>query len=332
MSAPKPKKLISICIPVLNEEDTLDTLYETLEILLAQHEAKYEFELIFTDNHSTDQTFEKLHILAQKDPRVRVFRFSRNFGYQRSILTAYLKSRGDAVVQLDCDLQDPPELIFEFLTKWEEGYDVVYGIRKKRDEHFLMETIRKVFYRLANFLSEDPLPVDAGDFRLADRKIVRTLGLMNDSQPYLRGAISAMGFSQLGIPYERRNREAGTSKFSVKDLFGLALDGILNHSTVPLRVATFIGMFVAACTLFGVGVFVVAKVAAGATWPAGFATLATLILASMSLNALFLGIIGEYLGRIYKQVKRGPLTVIEASIDSSDDRTKDLSKGMVVEP
>ena len=328
------KKMISICVPVLNEEATLDKLYETLQPLLAQYEDRYNFELIFTDNHSTDRTFEKLQELSKKDSRIRVFRFSRNFGYQRSILTAYLKARGDAVVQLDCDLQDPPELIFEFAKKWDEGYDVIYGVRRKRDESWPMELVRKIFYRLANFLSEDPLPVDAGDFRLVDRKIVRTLSQIDDSQPYLRGSISAMGFKQIGVPYDRRSREAGESKFSVKDLFGLALDGILNHSTVPLRVATFIGLGVATLTLGGVGIFAVGKIAAGANWPAGFATLVTLGLGGMALNALFLGIIGEYLGRIYKQVKRGPLTVIEASIDSEppENANKDLSEGAVVEP
>ncbi|MEL6186675.1 MAG: glycosyltransferase family 2 protein [Myxococcota bacterium] len=327
------KKLISICVPVLNEEATLDKLYETLEPLLAQHADTYDFEIIFTDNHSTDRTFEKLQALAAKDSRIRVFRFSRNFGYQRSILTAYLKSRGDAVVQLDCDLQDPPELIFEFAKKWEEGYEVVYGVRRKREEAWWMEFTRKVFYRLANALSEDPLPVDAGDFRLVDRKIVRTLRQIQDSQPYLRGAISAMGFNQVGVPYDRRNREAGESKFSVRDLFGLAIDGILNHSTVPLRVATFIGLAVAVMTLFGVGTFVVGRVAAGADWPAGFTTLVTLILGGLALNALFLGVIGEYLGRIYKQVKSSPLTVIEASIDPTRGGVEpDLAEGAVMEP
>ena len=328
------KKMISICVPVLNEEETLDRLYTTLNPLLESYKDKYDFELIFTDNHSTDRTFEILTSLAQKDERIRVFRFSRNFGYQRSILTAYLKSRGNAVVQLDCDLQDPPELIFEFAKHWEEGYDVVYGIRRKRNESFILEAVRKVFYRLANFLSEDPLPIDAGDFRLVDRKLIRTLREMQDSQPYLRGAISAMGFKQLGVPYDRQAREAGESKFKLKDLFGLAIDGILNHSTVPLRIATYIGLVVAFATVMGVASFVVGKLTYGDKWPDGFATLATLQLGGIALNALFLGIIGEYLGRIYKQVKRGPLSVIEASIDQSNDNSyaADLSQGTVVEP
>ncbi len=326
------RRLISICIPVLNEEETLDKLYETLSPLLEQHKDRYDFEIVFTDNHSTDRTYEKLSKLAAKDERVRVFRFSKNFGYQRSILTAYLKARGDAVVQLDCDLQDPPELIFEFARLWEQGYEVVYGVRRKRDEAWWMEVTRKVFYRVANYLSEDPLPVDAGDFRLVDRRIIETLKRMQDSQPYLRGAISAMGFRQIGVPYDRRNREAGTSKFSVRDLFGLALDGILNHSTVPLRVATFVGLGVALVTLFGLGVFVIGKFAVGADWPAGFATLIVVTLGGLALNALFLGIIGEYLGRIYKQVKRGPLTVVESSIDRTPKPDGASDRGWVVEP
>ncbi len=328
------KKLITIVVPVLNEEATLDRLYDTVAPLLKQAEDKYDFELLFTDNHSTDRTYAKLEELCAKDSRIRVFRFSRNFGYQRSILTGYLKSRGDAVVQLDADLQDPPEMIFEFIEKWEEGNDVVFGVRKKRDESFFMEILRKIFYRVINSLAEDKLPIDAGDFRLVDRKIIRTLHQMEDAQPYLRGAIAAMGFKQIGIPYDRHARQAGDSKFSWGDLFGLAIDGILNHSVVPLRIATFIGMFVAVTTLLGVGGFVAGKVMYGADWPAGFATLAILTLGGMALNALFLGVIGEYLGRIYKQMKRGPLTVIEASIDKQpvDSHTQDLSKDTVVEP
>lgn len=309
------KKLVSIIVPTFQEEENVQALYDALKPVFEACKDRYSFELVFTDNHSQDETWARIIQLSEKDDRVRAFRFSRNFGYQRSILTGYIKARGDAVIQLDCDLQDPPELIIQFLELWEEGHQVVYGVRVSRNESFWLNAFRKLFYRLANLLSEDELPVDAGDFRLVDRKVVAVLKNMEDAQPYLRGAIAAMGFNQVGVPYERASRVRGKSNFTLPHLFGLALDGILNHSVVPLRIATYTGILVSVGTLLALGLYVFAKVVFGAQWPPGFATTTTLILFSLSLNALFLGIIGEYLGRIYRQVKRQPLTVIENSIE-----------------
>ncbi len=310
------KKLISIVVPVFNEETNIEPLYAALIPILQQLEAGYDFELLFTDNHSTDRTFEILRRLALKDSRVRVLRFSRNFGFQRSIYTGYVHARGQAAIQIDCDLQDPPELIVEFIRKWEEGYRVVYGERLRRQEAWHMNVIRKIFYRLIDFLSEDKLPFDAGDFRLVDRRVLDVLQQIDDCQPYLRGLIATLGFNQIGIPYVRNERRSGESKFSMAQLFGLALDGILNHSVMPLRLATGIGLVVSVTTFLGIVVYFVGKILLGKPWPPGFTTLVVLILGSLSLNALFLGIIGEYLGRIYRQVKKRPLTIIENEINA----------------
>jgi len=198
--------------------------------------------------------------------------------------------------------------------------------------------VRRAFYRIANRLSEDALPVDAGDFRLVDRKIIRVLEQMPDANPYLRGAIAAMGFEQVGVPYDRAGRERGETKFSVGQLFGLAIDGILNHSIIPLRVATFVGIAISLLTLLCTCGYAAGRILWGSEWPPGYATTVVLILAGISLNALFLGVIGEYLGRIYKQVKRGPLTVIEASLEptertpdgTSDDGSPDESRRVVM--
>ncbi len=309
------KKLLSIIVPVFNEEQNIEPLYKAIELVVSALSDRYEFELLFTDNHSTDSTFEQLNQLALRDPRVRVLRFSRNFGYQRSIYTGYVNARGDAAIQLDCDLQDPPELILEFVRQWEDGYQVVYGIRRMRQEAWWINLIRKAFYRIINMLSEDNLPEDAGDFRLIDRRVLDELKRMEDYQPYLRGTIATMGFKQLGIPYDRAERTRGESKFSWKDMFRLAVDGILNHSTIPLRIATYTGLTVSLLTFLGVIAYLAGKLFFGKTWPAGFATTTTLILLSLSLNALFLGVIGEYLGRIYQQVKKRPITIIEREIN-----------------
>src|SRR5260370_29284460 len=201
------RKLISIVVPVFNEEANIEPLYTALTPVLEQLKAQYDSALLFTDKHSTDQTFEILRRLSLKDNRLRVLRFSRNFGFQRSIYTGYIHARGDAAVQIDCDLQDPPEMITEFVRKWEEGYQVVYGERSQRQESWTMNVIRKIFYRLIDFLSEDQLPYDAGDFRLLDSRRLDVLKQIDDYQPYLRGTIATLGFNQIGIPYNRNERK-----------------------------------------------------------------------------------------------------------------------------
>jgi dolichol-phosphate mannosyltransferase len=324
MSERKP--LISICIPVFNEERNIEPLYEALMPVMQQVRDRYDFELLFTDNHSTDRTFELLAGLARRDPRVRAIRFSRNFGFQRSIVTAYSYARGDAAVQIDCDLQDPPSLILDFLQKWEAGYRVVYGVRTTRQEGWWMNATRKTFYRLIDSLSEEPLPLDAGDFRLVDRQVLNELLKFEDNQPYLRGTIAALGFDQIGIPYSRGERRHGESKFSFGQLIGLALDGILNHSVVPLRIATYLGLLISVATSLGIVTYGIRRLVFGKDWPPGFATIIIAILGSLGLNALFLGIIGEYLGRIYRQVKRRPLTIVERELNAPDVKTEDGGK------
>ena len=309
------RKLISICVPVFNEEQNIAPLHQALAPIMEQLSSKYEFELLFTDNHSKDGTFQVLKQLADRDPRVRAIRFARNFGFQRSVLSAYLNARGDCAVQIDGDLQDPPALILEFVRKWEEGYRVVYGVRSSRKESWWMRFMRKLFYRMIDALSEDELPLDAGDFRLVDRRVLDELRKFEDDQPYVRGTIAALGFDQIGIPYDRAVRKYGESKFSFRELTGLAIDGILNHSVVPLRFATYLGLGISIATLFASGAYIIGRLFLGKDWPPGFATIIILILGSLSLNALFLGIIGEYLSRIYRQVKRRPLTVVECEVN-----------------
>ncbi len=309
------RKLISFVIPVLNEEDNIARLYETVEAVMQPLADRYDWEYVFTDNRSSDSTFAMLRDLATKDARVRAYRFSRNFGFQNSILTGYRKARGDAAIQLDCDLQDPPELIPKFLEQWEAGYQVVYGVRIGRKEGVGITLFRKAFYRIINWLSEDELPLDAGDFRLVDRKVLNIISQIRDSTPYLRGTIAAMGFQQVGILHHRNARLAGESKFKFRQLVSLALDGIIGHSIKPLRIATWVGLGVFVLTMLLSVAYIGMRVVYGAQWPAGFATLAVLILASQSLNAIFFGIFGEYLGRIYRQVRHTSHTVIDESTE-----------------
>ena len=310
----RSKPLVSLVVPVYNEEDNIPLFYPAVREVIDLLATEYDFEFVFSDNHSTDRTPELLRALAKQDSRVRAYRLSRNFGYQRSILTAYLRSEGDVAIQLDVDLQDPPELIPVFLKKWREGSDVVYGIRKSRLESRRWKLARKLFYWLVDFLSEDPIPRDAGDFRLISRRVINELGRIGDPNPYLRGTIATLGFQQTGIDYARRARAVGMSKFSFYDNIKLALDGVVNQSVVPLRMATYIGLAISGLTVLASLGYLIAYFTVGFRAPAGFTTITVLILASLGINAMLLGIIGEYLGRMYLQMKNRSLSIVEREL------------------
>ncbi|ARB92542.2 glycosyltransferase family 2 protein [Legionella longbeachae] len=312
----KDKPLISVVIPVFNEEGNIDRAYEAVkQVFENQLSNKYDFEIIFTDNHSVDNTYQELQTLAMRDSRVRIARFTRNFGFNKSLLTGYRLAQGHAAIQLDCDLQDSPALFETLLSYWEMGYDVVVGKRNKREENYLLQSARKIFYRLLKRISEDNLTIDGGDFRLVDRSILDKLQTIHDATPYVRGLISMLATKQIAFPYDRQARQHGKSKFPFFRLFGLAIDGIVSHSIVPLRLASLIGLFVATTTFLLAIFYMFGKLFLSGNWPSGFTTQVVLILFSTALNAIFLGIIGEYLGRIYKQLRYHPMTIIEQSIN-----------------
>jgi dolichol-phosphate mannosyltransferase len=318
------KKKISFVIPVYNEEENIPKMFAAVNAFIEARKSRYDFEIIVTDNHSTDASQRLLAEEVRSNPRLKVFRFSRNFGHQKSILTGYKQCTGDAAVQLDCDLQDPLEVVDQFLSLWEQGHKVVYGIRAIRQEGFFITATRKIFYRIIDMLSEVPLPRDVGDFCLIDRQALDFLVKCEDRQPYIRGYLAELGFSRIGVEYARNSRIAGESKFSTRDLWRLAMDGITNHSIIPLRLASFFGIFVSICMLLLLLGYVAGKIWFGVALPPGFTTLTVLILFSLSLNALFFGIIGEYLGRIFKQVKGAPLTVIESSLPLSGTAIREV--------
>ena len=317
----KPRRtLVSILVPAFNEELNVERTYRAIRDVFERLPG-YDYEIIFTDNHSTDRTFALLEEIARADTKVRVIRFSRNYGYERSLLAGYKAAMGDCSVQIDCDLQDPPELIPEMLALWREGHQVVYGIRRSLEESALVASTRRVFYRLVNALSEDDLPLNAGEFRLVDRRIIDELKHVNDPAPYIRGLISAMGFSQVGILYDRRARVAGESKFPFRKMLALATDGVLNHSLIPLRIASAVGLIVGIFTFLLIFVYLAGRVIFGQSWPAGFATITLLQLMAITLNAVFLGIIGEYLGRIFFQAKRQRPPIVEKSFNLEMSRS-----------
>lgn len=311
--------LLSIIVPVYNEEGNIEPLFARLRPIVRQIRDEFGLaaEIVVNDNCSTDRTFEELRAYADRhDPQefdLRIFRFARNIGFQKSILVGYCKARGDAVAQIDADLQDPPELLLDFLRKWREGYKVVYGVRERREESALMNAVRRAFYRFIDRISEDDLPHDSGDFRLIDRCLVDVIRQLQDHDPYLRGMVASLGLRQIGISYARTARQHGKSKFGFSELLNLAVNGITNHSAVPLRVASYLALavvFVAALLILH---YLVGWVLAAERMPLGFMTQLLLQLGSLAALSLLIAIQGLYINRIYNQVKERPLAIIEYS-------------------
>ncbi|WP_025138447.1 glycosyltransferase family 2 protein [Achromobacter sp. DH1f] len=313
------KPLISISIPVLNEAGNIEALYRRLCALADVMRDRCDLEFVFSDNHSDDESWAMLTALAKTDSRVRAIRFSKNFGFQRSILANYMHTRGDAVMQIDADLQDPPEMLEAFFEQWRQGHQVVYGIRKKRPESGLLQAFRKFGYWVIDRISEHPIPRDVGDFRLIDRKVIQSLCQIRTANPYLRGMIAGLGFNQIGIPYDRDARTVGESKFNVSRLIRLGLTAVFNHSTVPLRAASFLGAIILAASVVGALYYLTLKFL-HPELPPGLASIHILVLFGIGLNSFLLGIIGEYLLRIYLVMRADPVAIVEQSlnIDSSE--------------
>jgi dolichol-phosphate mannosyltransferase len=329
MPSERERKLISVLIPVYNEEGNIRRAYEAVRGTFEPLKDRYEFEIIFADNHSTDGSIGIITELAGTDQRVRAVRFARNFGFQKSVLTAYRLASGDAAIQLDCDLQDPPNLFPQFIELWEQGHDVIVGIRRFRQENQLLQWARRSYYRLLKKVSDDNLMLDSGDFRLIDRSVLDQLHEINDVAPYTRGLTSMLATRQIGVPYDRQVRQSGESKFPIAKLIALAVDGLITHSIFPLRLAAYVGIAISIVTLLASFAYILLRLFFGFDWPAGFATTTVLLLFGISLNGIFLGIIGEYVGRIYNQIRLRPTTVIEYSVNFS---TESLEAGGRIQP
>lgn len=309
------RHLISICIPVYNEEESIPALLERLRAVAQQLAAKYDFEFLFTDDASTDRSYEVLVREAKRDHRIRVLHLSRNFGFQRNVLVNFLNARGDAALEIDADLQDPPELIADFLALWEKGYKVVYGVRAKRNEGPVVTHLRSLAYRIISGISEAPVPTNAGDFRLIDRVIIEHLRTVNDHNPYLRGTIAALGYPQIGVRYERPLRVAGQSKFPLLKLVKLGIDGVTSQSTQPLHYITVVGFTLSLMTAVLSVFYMAAWLFQFGSEARGFTTLVLLQLFAISMNAMFLGIMGEYIGRIFNNVRGHPIAIVEKSVE-----------------
>lgn len=304
------KQLISLVIPCYNEEDCIDETMKRLKAFCSEL-SNLDIELIFVDDGSGDRTRELLKSYAIDDKNIKVIGFARNFGHQIAVTAGIDAACGDAVVLIDADLQDPPEVIHEMIAKWREGYDVVYGVRTERqgESAFKIATARG-FYRLLNRLSDIPIPLDTGDFRLMSRPVVDTLRAMPERDRFVRGMVSWVGFKQIPLPYKRSVRFAGESKYPLRKMLRFAIDGILSFSTKPLQMSITLGMLCAFLAMSGI-VYVLWLRLFTHIWVEGWTALMITVLFLGGIQLISVGILGEYIGRIYNEIKNRPLYVVQ---------------------
>ncbi|MBE7010759.1 MAG: glycosyltransferase family 2 protein [Ruminococcaceae bacterium] len=298
----------SVIVPVYNEEAVLEVCYARLTEVMANMNEDYE--LIFVDDGSRDQTPVMVSRLCDNDSHVKLISFSRNFGHQTAITAGMEASRGQAVIVIDADLQDPPEVIISMIEKWREGYDVVYGRRvSRRGETLFKKATAKLYYRLLKSLTNVDIPVDTGDFRLIDRRVCDVMNSLTEQNRYVRGLVSWVGFRQTEVTYHREERFAGETKYPLKKMIRFAMDGITTFSYKPLKLATYVGSFVSFGSFIYLLVVLYLKLFTDKT-VSGWASTLSVSLIFNGLVLLMLGIIGEYIGRIYDETKKRPLYII----------------------
>jgi dolichol-phosphate mannosyltransferase len=309
------RRLVSMVVPVYNESSVIPAFFERATAALANLDG-FDYELVFVDDGSQDDSYQQLAAYADADPHVRVVKFSRNFGHQIAITAGIDHARGDCVVVIDADLQDPPEVVRSMVEQWRQGFDVVYGVRSDRDGETPMKLMTaSLFYRLLRRVTQVQIPANVGDFRLMSRRAVDELRRLREKDRFVRGLVSWIGFKQTGVTYSRDKRYAGETKYPYRKMLKFAFDGITSFSTAPLKLATWTGYAAAfLAVLYLMSVFV--QKLLGFTVE-GWATIMVAMLFLGSVQLICLGILGEYLGRIFNEVKPRPMYVIE-EIRSSD--------------
>ena len=311
------KKKISVISPCFNEEHNVKECYKAVNAVFKEHLSDYDYEHIFTDNSSSDNTVNILRKIAADDKRVKVIVNSRNFGPLKSTFNGVLRSSGDAVlVMLAVDLQDPPELMPEFVKKWEEGFKIVAGSRREREEGIIMRNTRKLFYHLVLKFSYVSIPPYVGEFQLIDKVIVDKLREYDDYNPYIRGMIANCGYETIIIPYKWKSRKKGKSKLKLYQLFDIALNGMISFSNVPMRGAIVLGTLISIASLtYAIIMVIINIIFYRIIAPPGIATLITALFFFSGVNLLFLGLLGEYISAIHSQVRKKPLVIEKETIN-----------------
>lgn len=319
MENEKKNVVCSVVVPVYNEEEVIGESYRRLsEVMRGMGET---YEIIFVNDGSRDKTALLAREICEKDPCVKLIDFARNFGHQTAITAGMDYACGDAVVVIDADLQDPPEVIPEMMAKWREGYEIVYGKRIKREgETFFKKFTAKVFYRFLRAMTDVEIPVDTGDFRLIDRKVCEAMKKMPERNRYVRGIVSWLGFRSAPVEFERKKRFAGTTKYPLKKMIRFASDAIMSFSYKPLKLATLLGGFVSLFSFIALIVMIVLKLCDVGNFVDGWTSLAVISLFLNGIVLIILGIIGEYIGRIYDEAKGRPLYVIRDTINLEDEK------------
>lgn len=301
----------SIITPVYNEEKILPELYRRINGIMEKVGATYE--VILVDDGSKDKSLEIMKGLYQMDHRVKVISFSRNFGQQTAITAGINFAQGEAAIILDADLQDPPELIGKMIEKWKEGYEVIYAVRKRRKENLFKRTAYTLFYRLLKRLSPIDIPLDAGDFSLIDRKVIKCLNSLHEKNRFVRGIRSWVGFKQIGLEYERDQRYSGEPKYTFSKLLKLASDGIFSFSFVPLRITLFAGLVLLTIGLISLLYTFIDGIFSPHLPSLGFILL-SIVLFLGGIQLIGIGVVGEYLGRVYDEVKGRPLYITKEMV------------------
>jgi len=313
--------VLSVVVPVKDEEEAVGHFVERVRAVVEALDdpAAASFEILFVDDGSSDGTIEQIRKANAADPRVRAISFSRNFGKEAALSAGLDHARGEAVVPMDVDLQDPPEVLGEMLARWREGFEIVYGVRNDRETDSLPKRLTAdLYYRAHNWLSSDKIPEHAGDFRLLDRKVVEVIRQMPERTRFMKGLFAWAGFRQASVTYRRSPREHGQSKFNYWKLWTFALDGITSASTVPLRVWSYLGGIVALISLVYAILVIIRTMIFGVQVP-GYASLIVTILFLGGLQLLSLGILGEYVGRIFIETKHRPLYIVRDRIGGDED-------------
>lgn len=307
---------VSVVCPVYNEEGGIEEFHRRTTAAMRAIEPPVEHEIVYINDGSTDRSLSILRKLAEEDPACRIISLSRNFGHQLAITCGIDVARGDAVVVIDSDLQDPPEIIGDMVARWREGTKVVYGVRTHRtgESRFKLLTA-KWFYRLLNRLSDTPLPLDSGDFRLMDRQVVDVLKSLREENRYIRGLVAWVGFEQGSVEYQRDHRYAGESKFTLHRMVKFATDGVTSFSEKPLRLSIQLGLVTTLLTLLMATVIVVGKLVNPDSALPGYASLMTVVLFLGGVQLLSIGLLGEYVGRTYREAKRRPLYVVAEKVN-----------------
>lgn len=317
-------KRVSIIVPAYNEEEVLHYFYDALCNVINPLSRDYDFEVLFINDGSRDNTLHIMKELHIKDSRFNFLDLSRNYGKEIAMLAGFDYVTGDCAIIMDSDLQEPPEVIPMMLKKWEEGFDDVYGKRKHRDQGFVKKTSSRIYHRLLENMSDVDLDHDAGDFRLLDRKCINAIKTLRESQRYTKGMYSWIGFNKAPVEYDIKERVAGTTKWNYRKLIHLAVDGITSHSVVPLKLASYMGLTVSAIAFIYM-IYVLIKAALWGDPVAGFPTLLAVILFLGGFVLLALGIIGEYLGRIFMETKHRPPYFIK-SINGENPSNQKICK------